>query len=289
MVRVLKLGREMKIYRDTIAAGRTLMRRYTASTRLNTEKGRKRNPKMNPTPEAVQKINLKNAVWKLCVLLNTYFQGGDYHLTLTYAHEPSKEEAKKDLDKWIRSMRAYYKKQGREFYWVAVTEYQNKRIHHHIVCSKTDIEVIEKYWSKGWVNVKSMDPTGNYIKLAEYLIKETDKTFREDDSPNKTRYRRSRNMKLPEAQREEVSDREMKDGPTEVKGYYIDQDTVHTYDHAILGVECMQYIMISLSPIPRLKRWYRGKRVKLEGEYRVPVEKQLTLDELISAGEMGEE
>lgn len=279
----------MKIFRDTITAGRTLMRRYTASTRIHTQKGEKRNPKTNPTPEAVQKINLKNAVWKLCVLLNTYFSGGDYHLTLTYAHEPSKEEAKKDLDKWIRNIRDHHKKQGKRFYWVAVTEYRNKRIHHHVVCSSTDIDVIEKYWTKGWVNVKVMDPTGNYIKLAEYLIKETDKTFREDDSVNKTRYRRSRNMELPKAQREEVSDKEMEDGPKEVKGYYVDQDTVHKYDHAILGVECMQYIMISKEPVPRLKRWYRGRKVKIESEYKVPAQKQLTFDELICAGEMGEE
>jgi len=279
----------MKIFRDTIAAGRTLMRRYTASTRIHTEKGMKRKPKTNPTPEAVQKINLKNAIWKLCVLLNSYFVGGDYHLVLTYANEPGKEEARKDVDKWIRNMRAYYKKQGKEFHWVAVTEYENKRIHHHIVCSRADVEVIEKYWSKGWVNVKLLDDSGNYIKLAEYLIKETDKTFREDDSPNKTRYRRSRNMKLPEAQREEVSDKVLREGPEAVKGYYVDQDTVHTYDHAILGVECMQYIMVSLDPVPRLKRWYRGQRVKVEGEYKVLADKQLTIDGLLCAGEMGTE
>lgn len=279
----------MKLFRDTIVAGRTVMRRYTASTRVHTEKGQKRKLKTNPTPEAVQKINLKNAIWKLCVLLNANFCGGDYHLTLTYAHEPGKAEAKKDLDKLIRKMRAYYKKQGREFNWVAVTEYENKRIHHHIVCSRVDMDMVEKYWPKGWVNVKLLDDSGNYIKLAEYLIKETDKTFREDDSPNKTRYRRSRNMRLPEAQREEVSDRVLKYGPEEIKGYYVDQDTVHKYDHAILGVECMQYIMVSLDPVPRLKKWYRGDKVRVEGEYKVPEERQLMFDGLICAGEMGEE
>jgi len=278
----------MKMYRDTLIAGRTAMVRCYASTRVATEKGKKRKPKMNPTPEAVQRINLKNAIWNLCVLMNSYFVGGDYHLTLTYAHEPSKEEAKRDLDKWIRNMRTYCRKRGQEFSWVAVTEYENKRIHHHIVCSRVDMDLVKKYWTKGWINIKLLDASGNYIKLAEYLIKETDKTFREDDSPNKARYRRSRNMKYPEAQREEVSDRALRNGPAEVKGYYIDQDTLHTYDHAILGVECMQYIMVSLEEIPRLNRWYRGRKVKFEGEYRILADEQLTIDGLLCAGETGE-
>ena len=275
----------MKIYRYTTVAGRTVMRRYAASTRVHTEKGQKRKPKTNPTPEAVQKINLKNAIWNLCVLLNANFVGGDYHLTLTYAHEPDKAEAKKDLDKLIGKMRTHEKKHGRVFRWVAVTEYENKRIHHHIVCSRVDMDMVEKFWSKGWVKMTLMDGSGNYIKLAEYLIKETDRTFREDDSPNKTRYRRSRNMRLPKPQREEVSDRVLRNGPEEIKGYYVDQDTVHTYEHAIMGVECMQCIFVSLEKIPRLNRWYRGKRVRHEGEYKLLADKQLTIDELICAAE----
>ncbi len=57
--------------RDTLVAGKTIMTRCFASTRLKTEKGQKRKRKGNPTPEAVRKINLKNAIWILCALLNT--------------------------------------------------------------------------------------------------------------------------------------------------------------------------------------------------------------------------
>ncbi|MCC2864902.1 hypothetical protein LK494_03075 [Anaerovorax odorimutans] len=288
MIRVLKLGHEMKLYRYSTVAGRTLMRRFVASTRIKTEKGQKRKEKANPTPEAVRKINLKNAIWTLCVLLNTYFKKGDQHIVLTYASEPGKKTAKKDLDKLIRNLREHHKGTGCSFKWIAVTEYSHKRIHHHLVCSRTELEILEKYWPHGWVTPKSLDATGNYIKLAEYLIKETEKTFRDDDSPNKVRYRRSRNMPMPAAQREEVSDKELKNGPKEIDGYYIDQDTVHKYEHAILGVECMQYIMVSLDKEPRLKRWYRGKVVKLEGEYKVQGEKQLTFDELVCDAEGAE-
>lgn len=272
--------------RDTLIAGRTVMVRCYASTRIKTEKGEKRKPRENPTPKAVRKINMKNAIWILCALLNTYFQGGDLHLVLTYAKEPDKRQAKKDLDKFIDDMRKHHKKSGRSLRWIAATEYKHKRIHHHFVCSKTDLDIVRKLWPHGWIKPVALDESGNYIRLAEYLIKETEKTFREDDSPNKQRYRRSRNMPVPESQRETVSERVVKGGPKEPEGYYIDQDTVHTYDHAILGVECLQYIAVSETPEPRLKRWYRGKRVPLERERKVPEEKQLTLDGLI-CGEEG--
>ncbi|MCI7301846.1 MAG: hypothetical protein SOR93_03555 [Clostridiales Family XIII bacterium] len=271
----------MKYYRDTIAAGKTLMRRFVANARIKTEKGHKRNNRINPTRETVQKVNMRNAAWKLCALLNTYFGKGDLWVTLTYANEPSKAEAKKDLDRLIRKLREHHKKNKKIFRWVAATEYNHKRIHHHVVCSRTDLEILEKYWPHGWVTPKPLDASGNYIKLAEYIIKETDKTFREDDSPAKARYRRSRNMPMPEVKREEVTDRELRDGPKEVNGYYVDKDTIHKYEHAILGVDCMQYIMVSLEQKPRFKKWYRGKRIIFDGEYKAPDERQLTMDELI--------
>lgn len=267
--------------RDTLIAGKTIMVRCFASTRVKTEKGQKRKQKEHPTPEAVRKINLKNAVWNLCALLNTYFREGDLHLVLTYATEPDKQQAKKDLDKFISKLRNYHKKNGHSLFWIAATEYKHKRIHHHVVCSATDLKVIREFWTHGWIKPVLLDDTGNYIKLAEYLIKETEKTFREEDSPSKQRYRRSRNMPLPKPQREHVSDRTARDIPKAPKGYYIDRDTVHTYDHAILGTTCMQYIAVSEEPEPRLKRWYRGKRVPMEREYKVPEERQLTVDEFL--------
>ncbi len=271
--------------RDTLVAGKTIMTRCFASTRIKTEKGQKRKRKGNPTPEAVRKINLKNAIWILCALLNTYFGEGDLHLVLTYAKEPDKRQAKKDLDKFIGGMRKHHKKNKRSLHWVSTTEYRHKRIHHHFVCSKTDLDLVRELWPHGWVKPVALDGSGNYIRLAEYLIKETEKTFREEDSPNKQRYRRSRNMPLPKPQRETISERVVKDGPKAPDGYYIDQDTVHVYDHAILGVECVQYIAVSERREPRLKRWYRGKRVPMEREHKVPEERQLTLDGLVCSGE----
>ncbi len=269
--------------RYTIQAGRTRMVQYRASARVNTEKGRKRKPKTNPTPEAVRNVNFRIAVWNLCALMNHNYQGGDYHLVLTYGTEPTKEEAKKKLKSFLGKMKRRYGKRGKAFKWIAATEYENKRIHHHVIVPKMDTDVIRECWPHGWITPKPMDDSGNYVKLAEYLIKETDKTFREADSPCKKRYSRSRNLQMPKVDREEVSERVLRNGPRPEKGYYIDRDTVRTYEHAMLGVDCMEYIMVSLEETPRRRR-KRGKWAKMEKEHKVPKEQQLTLDGLVCDG-----
>lgn len=94
MIRVLTIGAKM-FYRDTIVAGRTIIRSYKANSRVKTEK-EKRKPKQHPTSEAVKKVNLRNAVKILTAKLNHNFKHRDYHLVLTYGgEEPSAEQAKK--------------------------------------------------------------------------------------------------------------------------------------------------------------------------------------------------
>lgn len=266
-------------YRDTIVAGKTILRSLKAVTRIDT-KGQKRKPKANPTPEAVKKVNFRNAVKILTAKLNHNFKPGDYHLTLTYKDAAAPEEAKKQLSNFLRNMHNYCKRNDIEFKWVAVTEYKHTRIHHHIIMSKVDLEIVDKYWKSGYEYPVMLDKSGNYYKLAEYLLKETEKTFREDDSPQKRRYSSSRNVVMPKVHREKVSGKEVYQELKPLKGYYVDQDTVRKYEHAVLGVECMEYIMVSLDEESRLQRWRRGKQVKLNEHYKSN-EEQLSMDELL--------
>ena len=266
-------------YRDTIIAGKTIMRSLKAVARINTA-NKKRAPKANPTSAAVQKINFNNAVKILTAKLNHNFKPGDYHLTLTYKEAASTDEAQKALNKFIRNIRNYCKKEGVEFKWVAVTEYSHKRLHHHVVMSKVDPEIINRYWKHGYEYQVSLDDTGNYKKLAEYLLKETEKTFRSDDSPVKRRYSTSRNVVMPEIKREKVTGREVYKEIKALKGYYIDEDTVRRYEHAILGVECLEYTMISIDDEPRIKRWPKGKAVSPRASYK-DFEKQISFDDLL--------
>lgn len=270
----------MKIIRETIVAGRTIMQTYKASTRIKSRKGETRKARTNPTPDAVKKVNLRNAVRNLTAILNNNFELGDYHLTLTYSSEPSRERAREDRRKFLRNIKSYCDRRGIEWKWVAVTEYENHRIHHHIVCSGLDPEVISSRWKHGWVNFKQLDESGNYYRLAEYLIKETEKTFRLPDSVNKKRYSASGSIVIPQTRREEVSERVLDKELKPYKGYYIDEDTVNRYEHAVLGVDCLELIQVSLDSTPRLSRWKKGKPVKREKRYREGWPVQLTFDEV---------
>ena len=207
-----------------------------------------------------------NAERKLTMILNHNFRDGDFHLTLTYKDIPTPEEAKKALSKFTRQLRNHAKKEGINFKWVAVTEGLNKRIHHHFVCTAIDVALLNKYWDFGWVNIKQLDDSGNYFKLANYLVKETEKTFREPESVQKRRYSCSRNIEIPEVKREIVSDRELTKELKPIKGYQIDQDSVRRYEHAILGIECLEYIMYAIEE--PIKRYNKGKPIKWEKHYK---------------------
>lgn len=260
-------------YKETIKAGKTIIRTLKASTRENTMK-KKRKAKTNPTSEAVKKVNFRNAVKMLTAKLNHNFKANDIHLTLTYDTAPDPQAAKAELKKFIRNLRSCCKKNNIEFKWIAVTEYKHARIHHHIVMSDIDIEIIKKYWKHGYIKPVLLDGTGNYYRLAEYLLKETEKTFREDNSPQKKRYTCSKNIVTPLPYIEKMSGKKFREEIQPDKGYYIDQDTVRKYHHAILDVDCMSCIMIRLKDQPTAKRT-RGKKGRYERHYPVPREQQI--------------
>lgn len=253
----------MKVIRETCIAGKTILRAIRTVTSGN-RKNEKRAIKKNPTKEAVKKNNQRIAERKLTMLLNHNFKNNDLHVTLTYNREPSKEEAKDTLTKFLRNLRNYCKRNQIEFKYIHVTEYENKRIHHHVVINNLDLQVINKYWKVGFVKVSMLDESGNYKKLAEYLIKETSKTFRNQDSPVKQRYSCSRTIVTPEIKKERVHERELYRDIKPLKGYYVDEDSIRRYEHAITKAECLEYIMISTEEEPRLKKWSKGQRYQLK-------------------------
>ena len=55
--------------------------------------------------------------------------------------------------------------------------------------------------------------------------------------------------------------------PRALKGYYIDQDSVRKYEHAITGLENLEYLMVSMEDEPRISRWYKGTVIKRPHNY----------------------
>src|SRR5699024_2368551 len=109
------------------------------------------------------------------------------------------------LEKFIRAARRYFRQQGKEMRYITVTEYKNRRIHHHLVMENVPIKDLYTMWPHGRPKVFPLDDSGDYRELAEYLIKETAKTFAEEGSPYKKRWNQSKNLRAPKIKKEVVS------------------------------------------------------------------------------------
>ncbi len=256
-----------RVIRETCIAGAVIDRCIKASF----PRGGKRKKKEKVTSDAVKKNNDMLALKNLTRLINLNFYPGDLHTTLTYAKELSPEEANSELEKWIKRMRREYKKLNKEFYYIAVTEFKNKRIHHHVVMNYIDFQVINRQWKVGRIRCTPLDKTRNYRVLAEYLIKETQKTFREPENATKRRWKPSRNLKRPVVKREWVSISQLfqnLDDIKPLKGYEIDRDTLRKYTNPVTKLEHLEYQMVSNEAVPRLNVWRKGKKINRNETYR---------------------
>lgn len=255
------------IKRETIVAGESIFTRIYGTSDRKYQKG-KRKKNMKPTPESVKEVNRRRAERELQIKINHNFKPGDLHIVLTYSgKEPSKKEAKKELRNFKDRLRRYFKKHNQEFKWIVVTEYEHKRIHHHMIISRIDTAELNHIWKNGYVRPAHLDSTGDYRKLASYLIKETDKTFRNHDAVSRQRFSCSRNIVMPDVKVEEVSAKALVREPKPIKGYTIDEDSIYKGVNPITNVPYMEYVMISNQPEPRLKIWNKGKRKAYKEKY----------------------
>jgi len=254
----------MKVVREICVAGKVI------DVTVKVPSGRherNRAAKRKITSEKVQKNNDRMAGKKLTRLINANFSASDMHDTLTYQTEPSPEEAKDILQRFISRMRYAMKKLNKEFKWVIVTEYGGQRLHHHMI-TNAPLSLVREKWGCGHVLPRPLDDDPDYHKLGEYLIKHSTSLFREEDSPWGTRCSHSRNLIIPVPRIEEVDESNLWDDPSPWKGYYIDQDTVRRYEHPITGLQHLEYSMISMDDEPRIKKYYKGKLKRHEESYK---------------------
>lgn len=215
----------MPYMREVCRTGRVIEIRKTICR--SHQKSIRRNPKSYPAEERVKRSNDRIAERTLRRKLNTNFGHGDIFMTLTYNGEaPTKEEAKKELDNFLRRLRREYRRAGKEMKYIVVTEYEAKRIHHHVVLNYLDAGLVKETWQRGKTNTTFLDESGQYEALAAYLIKETKRTFKEEETIGK-RYRCSRNLKAyDECKREVVSAKEWRKEPKAFQGYELDKASV---------------------------------------------------------------
>ena len=226
-------------------AGRIRVIQKYQSSRYGS-KGKRRGEWQRPTPQAVERANERRALEKLWLLLNANFAEGDLFVLLTYRKEnrPDGDTAKEQLAKFLRKARALYRREGKELKYIWVTEYKNAAIHHHLVMNRIDPTLLAPLWPHGMVRTESLYEDGQFRGLAEYLIKETSKTFREAGGK---RWNPSKNLTRPKESRQVVSAGSWRKEPKIPKGYRL-WGEVESGVSQITGWPYQRYVLLALPP-----------------------------------------
>lgn len=220
-------------------------------------RGGERSDNRKATPEDVARVNERNAIKKLRRKINTNFSADDFHVTLTYRRENrlEPEEARKAVRRFLAGLKRDYRKLDKPLKYIVVTEYKNKAIHHHMIINNVEgcQKMIRKRWEHGRPYFVPLDEEGDYGQLAEYLIKETGKTFREESRLGKQRYSCSRNLEEPKVEVKVMKAKEWREDPKPPKGYYIDKSTFYDGFHEVTGRRCQYYTCVKMKEPERRK------------------------------------
>lgn len=222
-------------------------------------KGEKRGPKKKATPEQIRKQNQQNREKKMRRVIKANFLPDDIWATLKYSKGTRKPvgEVKKDLRKFLDSIRKEYKKRGAVFKFVYRMEIgEQGGIHIHILVNRirgadTDL-LIQDTWIHGRANYESIYEYGGYKKLANYIVKQPDEEqyeqlslFEKRDRKELIKYSSSRNLIRPRPERTVYRHWTMrkllKDGPKAAPGYYIDKESIHYGVNRYTGMSYFQY------------------------------------------------
>ena len=227
-------------------AGRSVLYERTYTTHIH-PKGMKRAEKSKKTTEAQLKVNIRKAAREMTILMNENFKGGDYHVTLTYDkhHRPEDiREAQKDRSRFIKCINRKMKKRQNVKY-IMVTEVGTRgALHHHLVIQQIPVDWITKSWPAGRVDIRPLDDTGQYSRLAEYFAKYIF-SFRKKGGTGRGYTRSKNNLRRPETKIRIVRDRGyFREEPREKKGYYLDKDTVRAGISEFSGYSFLRYILV---------------------------------------------
>ena len=98
-----------------------------------------------------------------------------------------------------------------------------------------------------------LDDSGQYGELAEYLIKETDKSRNDPDAICKRRYRQSRNLIHPKPVVEIIDAKQWRKEAAQRKGYYIDKNASFDGVSEETGLPVQETVYVAIVPIQRMR------------------------------------
>lgn len=189
-----------------------------------------RGPKLQRTPELMRRMNERNARKKLRRLLNLNFGKTSTHTVLTYNlanRTTDAEKARQDLAKFWREIKKRCRRAGTVLKYVAVAEHGKRSIHFHCVIDcGLPLEVIQECWPHGVIHSTPLY-SGDYAQLAEYLLKESSRTFNDPQlAVHRKRWTASRNLEQPVPVVEIVKADSWREQPKAPRGFYVLTDSV---------------------------------------------------------------
>jgi hypothetical protein len=207
-------------------------------------------------------MNDRAAERKLQIELNHNFGPTDWYLTLTWANNPTEEFAFREINNFLRRIKALYKRRGIVFKCISTTHCKTQRTNHHLVFSGgVDRDEIKSLWSHGYKRIEHLYTDGDYRKLASYLISDSSKHFRDEDAIFKRRYYRTRNIEIPPTRKKVIKATEFLE-PTPPKGYYIDPDSKFEGINPGTGSIYSEYVLLPLGEDSKYKGWDRLKKTR---------------------------
>lgn len=229
-------------------AGKTRQHTYYYAARADTKEGSRRK-KENETSEAQKKVNSRQAVKKLTWELNENFDGTSLYVTWSFAKEnrpAGKDELRAVVDKLLRDIRKEYKRAGNTAKYVWVAEVGERGAAHiHMVLNAIEVARLKKCWNKGWIDIKPMDDSGQYRKLAAYFVKYSEKTMKTCEGFSGRRYNSSKNLKIPQPTKTTVKSKNAYNHTIEIpKGWYLDKESVAEAWHEVTGFMYFTYTLI---------------------------------------------
>ncbi len=259
----------------TIEVEKTYQWRYGAP-------GMPRSLKKKATPEDIARQNEWIAEKTLRRTINYNFGVNDLHLILTYRKDnrPAPELQPKLLRKFLGKMRSAYKKAGFEFKYIISTEYGSRgAVHHHLIINSVNApgisttSLVNRLWEYGRPMWVPLDDTGEYKDLAEYIIKDTAKCFRQEGNPFRQRYSCSRNLVKPEPEVEQMSAARWRDEPKITKqqekdGWWLDYDSIVTGFNRVTGYPYQYYTLRRMGEMTAVQK-KKYKIYKITGHWPV--------------------
>lgn len=149
---------------------------------------------------------------------------------------------------------------------IAVSEHrESHRPHHHLILPQgVPVGELQAIWPFGRIRVTPLDGTGQYRRLASYMMEHTARLR------GKKKWNSSKNLEHPRAKEREVAAKHWKDAVTAPKGWRIDKESgIERGVNPVTGAEYLRYTLIRTEPNEKIhKSQHRGPRVCAGGYFK---------------------